>query len=141
LASVWQYAEEQGMTRADLLVQLVQQWEQQHPQPQPVDAELVEPVVPASLASTEKPVAATSKARYYLQLAYTTRKRKEQWYWNGSELLPKGYLHPSQQAKVYDSRASALSAAKKLQKHVDQFAARVKQPAALLSLKPVRVTW
>lgn len=146
---VWQafgkYAEEQGMTRADLLEQLVQQWEQQHSHPQAVDAELVEPVVPARLASTEKPVAATSKARYYLQLAYTsyTNKgaRRSQWYWDGSELIPKGVPHPSQRAKVYSSKAGALSAAKRLQPHVDQFAARVKQPAALLSLKPVRVTW
>lgn len=129
------------MTRADLLEQLGQQWEQKHSHPQSVDSELVELVVPARLSRTEKPVSATSKSRYYLQLTYTTRKRKEQWYWNGSELLPKGYLHPSQQAKVYDSRASALSAAKKLQRHVDQFAERMKQPAALLSLKPVRVTW
>lgn len=54
--------------------------------------------------------------------------------------IPKGFRHPKHQAKVYGSKASALSAAKKLQKHVDQFADRVKQPAELLSLKPVRVT-
>jgi hypothetical protein len=141
---VWQafgqYADEQGMTRADLLEQLVQQWQQNHAKPQSV----LEPVDPAKTPQAIKSVSVKPPAkqvRYYLQLSYTKGKRREQWYWNGSELIPKTHLPPKQQAKIYHSRATALSAAKKLQRHVDQFAYKVKQPAELLSLKPVRVTW
>jgi hypothetical protein len=65
-----------------------------------------------------------NKSRYYLQLSYTTRHRREQWYWDGKELIPKPARHPSQYAKVYDSKAGAAIAAKRLQPHVERFADR-----------------
>lgn len=137
--STWQtfgqYANELGMTRADLLEHLVLQWQQQRSSSQAVDPE---PEKPTSIAD---PARAKPSARYYLQLSYRTKHRREEWYWDGSELVPKGFSHPSVRAKVYSSKSAAIGAAKKLQKHIDLFADRVKQPADLLSLKPVRVTW
>jgi hypothetical protein len=149
---VWQafgqHAEAQDMTRADLLEQWVQQLEQagssqsasviEHPI-QPVEPTLTSKA--STAGSTQQQTASTRQTQYYLQLSYRTQHRREQWYWDGSELIPKGFQHPKHQAKVYDSKAAALSAAKKLQKHVDQLADRVQQPVELLSLKPVRVTW
>jgi len=157
------HAEAKGMTRADLLEQWVQQLEQnsssqtstaiepeplQSVEPEPeLNPERIQPVKPPQTSkasksgSTQHKTVSTHQTQYYLQLSYRTKHRQEQWYWDGSELIPKGFRHPKDQAKVYGSKASALSAAKKLQKHVDQFADRVKQPADLLSLQPVRVTW
>ena len=140
------------MTRADLLEQLVRQLEQDGSSQLSTVIELVEPepiqpVEPVQTSkasksgSTQQKTVSTRQTPYYLQLDYRKGSRQEQWYWDGSELVPKGFRHPKHQAKVYGSKASALAAAKKLQKHVDQFAERVKQPAELLSLKPVRVTW
>jgi hypothetical protein len=82
-----------------------------------------------------------NKPHYYLQLSYARGARREQWYWDGAELIPKPARHPSHCAKVYTSKTGAVIAAKRLQIHVERFADRVKQPAELLSLKPVRVTW
>lgn len=136
------------MTRADLLEQWVHQLEQDgssysstviEPPIQPV--ELTQTSKASESGSTQQKTVSTRHTQYYLQLAYRKGNRQEQWYWDGSELVPKGFRHPKHQAKVYGSKASALSAAKRLQKHVDQFADRVKQPAELLFLKPVRVTW
>ena len=146
--SIWEafgkYAEERGLTRADWLEELIQAEEQHHVIAQP--SLKLQPVKESKKAVKRASVKRSSEVRYYLQLTYsvylsTGKTRWMRWYWDGSDLIDKTSRHPSKYAKVYDSKAGALTAAKKLQRQVDNFCSEVRQPAGLLHLKPVRVTW
>lgn len=87
--------------------------------------------------------AVKATAQYYLQLSYMSYhpqgQRKEQWYWDGSELVPKSYAY-KEKARIYHSKSAAQAAAKRLQPHVDRFADTVTS-AIGAKLQPVRVTW
>ncbi len=146
--STWElfgkYAEERGLTRADWLEELIQSEEQHHAiaQPPPKIEPVKELKKPEKVALVER----SSGVRYYLQLTYsvslsTGKTRWMRWYWDGSDLIDKTSRHPSKYAKVYNSKAGALTAARKLQRQVDDFCSKVRQPEGLLHLKPVRVTW
>jgi hypothetical protein len=146
--SVWEafgkYAEERGITRADWLEERIQSEEQHHVIAQP--SLKMQPVKEPKKAVKSASVKRSSGVRYYLQLTYsvnlsTGKTRWMRWYWDGSDLIEKISRHPSKYAKLYDSKAGALTAARKLQRQVDNFARKVKQPEGLLQLKPVRVTW
>ncbi len=146
--SIWKlfgtYAEERGLTRADWLEELIQAEEQHQVIAQ--QPPKIEPVKAPKKSVKSASVKRSSGVRYYLQLTYsvslsTGKTRWMRWYWDGTDLIDKTSRHPSKYAKVYDSKAGALTAVKKLQRKVDYFCSKVRQPEGLLHLKPVRVTW